>query len=196
MTQNTANVAAASPVATGGMLVAPLGTPLPTSATAVLDVAFVPLGYISSDGVQNTGDPASSEDVFAWGGDLVATLETTGSIKRYTNKLIELYNPDVAEFLYGADNVTVVPAAGVDGTTIAIADKGEEIDQCVVVYDIKYKGKRKRIVVPLGQPQVTSEDPLVHTALEGTEVQVTCFKDDSGNRQYIYMVNDDIADES
>lgn len=196
MTQNAANVAAASPVATGGMSVAPLGTALPTTAAEALDVAFVPLGYISADGLQNTGDAASNEDVFAWGGDLIATLQTTGSIKRYTSKLVEFFNPDVAEFLYGADNVTVTAATGPDGTKIDIEDTGEEIPRCVVVYDMKYQGKRARVVVPIGQPQVTSEDPFVHTALAGTEVQVTCFKDESGKRQYLYLVNDDIEDES
>lgn len=196
MAQNSANVAAASPVATGGMLIAPLGTPLPTSAAGSLDAAFVPLGYIGADGLQNTGDAAQSEDVFAWGGDLVATLQTVGSIKRYTSKLIEFFNPDVSEFLYGADNVTVTAAAGADGTKIDIADKGEEIDRCSVIYDMRYQGKRARVVVPIGQPQVTGEDPFVHTAIAGTDIQVTCFKDESGNRQYLYLVNDDIAEES
>lgn len=196
MTQTAANVAAASPVATGGMLVAPFGTALPTDATGALDAAFIPLGYINSDGIGDGSDAASTEDVFAWGGDQVATLETTGSIKRYVAKLIELFNEDVADFLYGEDNVTFTAAAGVDGSKLAILDKAEEILPCIVVFDMKYKGKRKRIVCANAQPQVTSEDPHVHTGISATEVTVTCLKDDSGVRQYIYMQNDDIADES
>jgi hypothetical protein len=194
MTQTVANVAAASPVATGGMLVAPSGTPLPTDATSALDAAFVPLGYIGIDGLGDGSDAASTEDVFAWGGDQVATLQTTGSIKRYVAKLIELFNADVANFLYGEANVTFTAAAGVDGSKLAILDKGAEIDPCVIVFDMKYKGKRKRIVCANAQPQVTSEDPHVHTAVSGTEVTVTCLKDDAGNRQYIYMQNDDLAE--
>lgn len=196
MSQTASNVAAASPVAAGGMWVAPLGTPLPTSATAALNAAFIPLGYVSTDGVQDSSDAASREDVFAWGGDQVATLLQQGSVKRYTVKLIEVYNPDVAEFIYGEDNVAVTAAAGGDGTKIAIGDTGEEIAPCVVVFDMKYGEKRERRVVPKGQPQVTAEDPLVHTALAGYEVQTTCLKDDSGKRQYIYRQNDDVEDES
>jgi hypothetical protein len=196
MAQTTANVAAASPVATGGMLVAPLGTALPTNATVALDAAFIPLGYVSEDGVGDSSDAASTEDVFAWGGDNVASLSTTGSVKRYVAKLIELFNEDVANFLYGEANVTFTAAAGVDGSKLAILDKAEEIDACVVVFDMKYKGKRKRIVIANAQPQVTAEDAHVHTAISGTEVTVTCLKDDAGVRQYIYMQNDDIADES
>lgn len=196
MTQTIANVAAASPVATGGMLVAPLGTALPTNATSSLDPAFVPLGYVNEDGITDGSDAASVEDVFAWGGDQVATLETTGSIKRYVAKLIELFNEDVANFLFGDANVTFTAAAGADGSKLAILDKGEEILPCIIVFDMKYKGKRKRIVCANAQPQVTSEDPHVHTGISATEVTVTCLKDDAGVRQYIYMQNDDIVDES
>lgn len=196
MTQNSANVAAASPVATGGMLVAPFGTPLPTNATSPLDDACIPLGYINIDGLGDGSDAASIEDVFAWGGDQVATLQTTGSIKRYVAKLIELFNKDVAEFLNGEANVTFTAAAGITGSKLAILDKGDEIAPCIVIFDMKYKGKRKRIVCANAQPQVTAEDPHVHTAISGTEVTVTCLKDASGVRQYIYMQNDDIEDDS
>lgn len=196
MTQTVGNVAAASPVATGGMLIAPFGTPLPTNATVALDAAFIPLGYIGADGLGDGSDAANIEDVFAWGGDNVATLQTTGSVKRYVAKLIELFNEDVANFLYGEDNVTFTAAAGADGSKLAILDKGEEIAPCIVVFDMKYKGKRKRIVNPNAQPQVTAEDPHTNTAISGTEVTVTALKDESGNRQYIYMQNDDVVDES
>lgn len=196
MTQTAANVAAASPVATGGMLVAPFGTPLPTNATSTPNAAFIPLGYISVDGLGDGSDAASVEDIFAWGGDQVATLETTGSIKRYVAKLIELFNEDVANFVHGDDNVTFTAAAGADGSKLAILDKAEEIAPCIVMFDMKYKGKRKRIICANAQPQVTAEDPHVHTAISGTEVTVTCLKDEAGVRQYIYMQNDDIVDES
>lgn len=190
MTQTISNVAAASPVATGGVLWAPLGTPLPTTAISTPNAAFIPLGYISEDGVGDSSDAASIEDIFAWGGDNVATLETTGSVKRYVFKLIELFNEDVANFLYGDANVTAVAADEDTGETIAIVDKGESIPPGILLLDMKYQGKRKRIVCPNAQASITAEDPLVHTAISGTEVTATCKKDDSGNRQYIYLQND------
>ncbi len=194
MAQTASNVAAASPVATGGVLIAPLGSTLPTNATSSLDAAFIPLGYVSEDGIGDGSDAASIEDVFAWGGDQVATLQSTGSIQRYTAKLIELFNEDVANFLYGDANVTPTAATVSVGEKLAILDKGEEIPPCVVVFDMKYQGKRKRIVCANAQAQITAQDPHVHTAISGTEITVTCLKDDAGVRQYIYLQNDVLAD--
>ncbi len=115
-------------------------------------------------------------------------------MKRYTFKLIEVFNKDVAEFLFGADNVVVTPAAGAVGTLIAIEDTGAEPEPGVFVIDAFYKGKRMRRVLPNGHPLITAEDPLVHTALSATECQITCLKDAEGKRQYIYLQNDDVAD--
>ena len=47
-------IAAPSPKVTGGVLVAPLGTTLPTDATTALDPAFITLGRVSVDGVDRT----------------------------------------------------------------------------------------------------------------------------------------------
>ena len=58
---------------TGGAVVrAPLGTALPTSATAALDEAFVSMGYISEDGVTNE-NTRESEEIKDWGGNTVLT---------------------------------------------------------------------------------------------------------------------------
>ena len=193
MTQTASNVAAANPDVLGGMAVAPKGTALPTDATTALDPAFKRLGYLSVEGIVPADEAAQTEAVYAFGGDMVAELETQGSIKRYTAKLIEVYNAEVQKFLHGEDNVQVTAATTEHGTQLAVQDKGESIDDCVVVFDLRYKGKRKRVVIPLGQPLVTAEDPMVHTAVQGHEVQVTCQKDDSGVRQYVYYENDDVA---
>lgn len=188
---STKQVAAASPGTTGGVLWAPAGTALPTTATATPNVAFVPLGYISDEGISDGSDAASYDDIFAWGGDNIATLQTTGSVQRYSFKLAELYNTDATKFVYGTSNVTVTAAGVGTPTKMAILDKGAEITPCEVIIDIKYLGKKGRIVIPNAVPQVTSRDPLVHTDVAKTEVTITCLKDASGNRQYIYLENDD-----
>jgi hypothetical protein len=189
--QNAANVAAASPVATGGVLWAPEGTALPTDATTALNAAFVALGYVGEDGLTPSGEAASSEDQVAWGGDVVATLDTSKSVGRYTFKLIEVFSQDVAEFVFGADNVTVTAAVGTTGTRIAIADNGQEPPRGVFVFDMIYRGKRMRRVLPVGQPRLTAEDALVHSALGGYEIEVTALPDNAGNRQYRYFEDDD-----
>lgn len=188
---STLNVAAASPVATGGLLIAPAGTALPTDATTTPNAAFVPLGYVSDEGVTDGSDAASIDDIFAWGGDNVASLQSTGSVQRYAFKLIEWFNTDAAKFLYGTSNVTITAPTGGVGTKLAILDKGAEIAACEAILDMKFKNKKMRIVIPSAVPQVTGRDPLVHTGLAAAEVTITCLKDGSGNRQYIYLVNDD-----
>jgi len=195
MSQNTDYVAASSPVAeTGGVFYGPPGTPLPTDATSALDAALVPLGYCSDDGVQYSGDAASSDDVNAWGGDVVATLNTSGSVDRRKVKLLETLNPDVLTFLFGEGNVTVTPATANTPTMIAVADKGIEPPKGVFVFDMfTSQGTRSRYVYGNGQPQVTDEDPLVHSAVGGYEIEVTAFKDASGVRKYVYHALNDQA---
>lgn len=197
MAQNTAYVAATSPVAeTGGVLWAPLGTALPVDATTDLDLElYTPLGYVSEDGVQYSGEAASSEDVTAWGGDTVATLNTTGSIDRRTFKLLEVLNPDVLSFVFGEGNVVVTPATALAPTKISITDKGGEPPKGVFIFEMfTSQNTRTRKVFPIAQPALSSEDPLVHSAVGGYEAQITAFKDATGNRSYTYhALNDQLV---
>lgn len=41
---------------TGGVLVAPLATALPTGAAGTIDPAFKALGYVSEDGIESMGE--------------------------------------------------------------------------------------------------------------------------------------------
>lgn len=197
MAQNTAYVAATSPVAeTGGVLWAPLGTALPTDATTALNLAlYTPLGYVSEDGLQYSGEAAASEDVTAWGGDTVATLNTTGSIDRRTFKLLEVLNPDVLEFVFGPDNVTVTPATVSSPTLISIADKGIEPPKGVFIFEMfTSQGTKIRRCYPVAQPAINDEDPLTHSGVGGYEIQITGFKDTNGNRSYTYhALNDELV---
>jgi hypothetical protein len=193
MAQQTKNVVAASPVVTGGVLWAPPGTALPTNATTALDGDFVALGYVGEDGVQPSGDPASTTDIPAWGGDVVAQLLESASVARYTFKLIEILSGDVAEFVFGEDNVTITPATISAGTKLAINDVGAEPPDGILAFEMFYKSKKLRIILPAAQSLVISEDPLVHTGLTAYEIQTTALKDDAGNRRYLYFENDDLV---
>ena len=53
------NVAAAKPSAQGGVYYAPLGTALPTDATTALAATYVPLGYVSEDGISPSREMSS-----------------------------------------------------------------------------------------------------------------------------------------
>lgn len=197
MAQNNAYVAASSPVAeTGGVLYGPLGSVLPTDATTPLDLEiYTPLGYVSDEGLQYAGEAASTDDTTAWGGDIVATLTSTGSIDRRTFKLIETLNPDLLKFIFGEGNVLITPATALAPTKIAITDKATEPPKNVFVFEMfTSQGTKTRKVYPIGQPKINDEDPLVHSAVGGYEIEMTAFKDVNGNRSYTYhALNDQLA---
>ena len=112
MAQDATNVAAAAPLASSGVLYAPLGTTLPTTSDTTLNVAFKGLGYVADNGVEASGDAASITDIKAWGGDIVASLTETKAIKRFTFNLIEVFSQTANEFIYGTANVTLTAAGG------------------------------------------------------------------------------------
>ena len=69
-------VATGKPNIAGAIYRAPLGTTLPTDTTTELDAAFKSLGFISEDGLVNT-NTAETDEVKAWGGPVVANLQTS-----------------------------------------------------------------------------------------------------------------------
>ena len=98
---NVSNVTSAKPKIGGAIYSAPLGTALPTDATTALNTGFKALGYISEDGLTNE-NTASTENVKAWGGDIVDTVQTEKTDK-FSYTLIESLNIDVLKEIYGKD---------------------------------------------------------------------------------------------
>jgi hypothetical protein len=191
MAVDATNVAAGSPLVTGGILAAPIGTALPTNAYSALNAAFVGLGYADENGLRPSGDAASTTDIKAWGGAIVASLTDTPMVKRYRFTLIEVFNQDVNEFIYGTGNVTVTAASGSVGTLIAVADKGTEPGPYSMAFEMRYGDKKKRIIVPNGKVKILAELEYVDSNITGWECEVTCLADASGNYTYPYTEDDD-----
>ncbi|HEM4026999.1 TPA: phage tail protein, partial [Streptococcus suis] len=77
-------VSSAKPAIAGAISSATIGTELPTDATTKLNEAFKNLGYISDDGLTNE-DTRETEELKAWGGDVVDISQTGKSDKfKYT----------------------------------------------------------------------------------------------------------------
>lgn len=139
-----ANVSTGKPKIGGAIYRAPLGTALPTDATTALNEAFKNLGYVSEDGLVNS-NTAESESIKAWGGDVVANLQTEKP-DTFTATFIEAMNEDVLKATYGDTNVSGTLAAGL---TIKANSKVLPVASWVV--DMVLGDKLKRIVIPQGQ---------------------------------------------
>ena len=174
-------VTSAKPKIGGAIYSAPFGTTLPTDATTELNTAFKALGYISEDGLTNE-NTASTENIKAWGGDIVDTVQTEKTDK-FTYKLIESLNIDVLKEIYGKDNVE-----GDVDTGITIKANTKELAQHSVVIEMILKGDvLKRIVIPNGKIGEVGEIKYTDAETVGYEVTLNAFPDSDGNTHYEYI---------
>ena len=176
------NVTAGKPKIGGAIYAAPSGTTLPTDATTALDAAFVCLGYVSEDGVTNSNSP-SSENVKAWGGDIVMNL-LTEKPDNFSFTLIEALNVDVLKFVYGASNVTGTPSTG-----ISIKANSAIPESHVIAIDmIMTDGALKRVVMPCAYISEVGEIAYKDNKAVGYATTVLCPPDAQGNTHYEYII--------
>lgn len=178
---NAQNVSTAKPKVGGAVYSAKLGTTLPTDAITELDKGFKSLGYISEDGLTNANSP-ESENIKAWGGDTVASVQTDKE-DSFTYTLIEATNVDVLKEVYGDSNVT-----GDLETGITIKANNKELEEHCLVIDMILKGGiLKRIVIPSGKVSEIGEISYADAEAIGYETTVQAIADADGNTHYEYI---------
>lgn len=174
-------VTVSKPKVGGAVWRAPLGTTLPTDATAELDKAFKSLGYISEDGMTNANSP-ESDSIKAWGGDTVHTYQTEKP-DTFQFQLIEALNAEVLKAVYRDNNVTGDLETGL---TVK-ANAKEQQDACWVVETILNGDTVKRVVVPCAK--ITEIEDIVYKDDEalGYGVTISATPDSAGNTHYEYL---------
>lgn len=176
-----ANVTTAKPKIGGAVYSAPLGTELPTDATTKLDDAFKALGYISDEVMTNSNSP-ESENIKAWGGVVVSSVqkEKTDTFKYM---LIEALNLHVLKEVYGPDNVSGDLSSGI---TIK-ANSKELPHHCLVIETVLKGGVLKRIVIPSGKVTAIAEITYNDGSVLGYGTTVTAFPNAADDTHYEYI---------
>lgn len=169
--------------ATGAIFSAPLGTTVPTNATATLDAAFVDSGYVSEDGLSFTPE-ISTTDINEWNGSLVRRIKET------FNGTLSWAHLETSEQslknAFGDDAVTAAAATQNHGNQLAVAIAGDLPAAKAWVFKLKDGDNRMLIVVPNGQ--VTGVEEVSFTSSDAITwgVTLSAYPDSAGNSIYIY----------
>lgn len=179
MANDASNVGVGKPKVTGAISIAAVGTELPTDATASLNEAFKGIGYCNEDGVV-ISEERDSEDIPAWGGDVVFTSQT--SYKESISFTPIEINAEVAKMQYGDDNVKV------EAGKMAIKHTGAVLpEKSLVVETVPNSKTVARYVVPRGKLTEKGDISLNDSDPMGRESVFTCLPDDTGVTMYEYL---------
>lgn len=189
MTNNSANVLAGKPLATGGVLIGALTAADPTSAVSTL-TGFTATGYIGEDGLTETID-RSTDKIKAWGGDIVKVVQSDFSVT-YQFTFLESLNTGVLEAVYGEDNVTVTAATVSSGTLRTVLVNGDTLPFKSYVFEVKDGDAKIRIYVPRGQITEVGEVTYNDTDVIGYQVTLEAFKDATLGANSIKFLDDGV----
>lgn len=183
------NVSLGKPKTGGAVFIAPIGTSLPTNSYSELSSDYVCCGYISEDGVTNSRS-IESEEIKAWGGDIVYSAQT-GRSDNFQMQFIEAKNSAVLQLFNGDDNVT---GSLTSETGIVITANNVALTEHVYVIDMIMRqdstftsGVPKRIVIPIGLVSETEDVTYRDNEVVAFGVTITGTPDASGNSHYEYI---------
>ena len=175
MVTSSRNVAVGKPdlAVSGGLLVAPLGTPRPTSHTDAFDAAYVSAGYLSADGVTESSE-RSTEVIRAWGGDKVRTVQTEyGTTLSLT--LIESRRAEALRLVFGDDNVAV------EGGTVTVKRNSRVLPHRQFIIAMLDGEESSHLDIGYGQVTEVGDITYVDGEAISYELTISCDPDDNGD---------------
>ena len=175
MVTSSRNVAVGKPdlAVSGGLLVAPLGTPRPTSHTDAFDAAYVSAGYLSTDGVVESSERAT-EVIRALGGDKVRTVQTEYGTT-LTLTLIESRRAEALQLVFGDDNVVV------ENGTVTVKRNSKVLPHRQFIIAMLDGEESSHLDVGYGQVTEVGDITYVDGEAISYELTISCDPDDNGD---------------
>jgi len=187
-TMNTAsNVVNGTPAATGGVLYAPLRTPLPGTAVTAIPSGFNSGGYVSEDGMTKS-ESRDVNSIKDWKG-LTVKRSQTGFEATFQFAFLEYLGEAGAIAVYGENAVTVTPATADHGKQMKVAVKGDVAPHLSWIFDMADGDAVIRILVPDGQVTETGDTPFGNSDAAVRDVTISAFPDEDG--VLFYELTDD-----
>lgn len=181
MSNTATNVSAGKPKIGGAIFRAPVGTALPTNASATLDVACVGLGFVSDAGLTN-GSGITTNSVRSWGGETVLTTQENRD-DTFMMQLIESLNENVLKVFHGDSNVTGSLATG-----ITVTANSKDLGTYSYIIDMIMRDNAvKRIVIPSAQISETGDVVYSDNDVVAYPITLSAQPDSSGNTHYEYI---------
>jgi hypothetical protein len=179
-------VGAPDQAVTGAILSGPVGTPLPSGATATsstLNVALVASGYVGEAGVRITPS-RSTTAIRDWSRKAIRTLlESFDGTLAWEHLALDVQS---VKNYFGDDNVEVFAATATLGTRMALKLRGDALTEKAWVFRMKDGLRKVVIVVPNGTITEQGEIPFVANDAIRLPVVLTTAPDSAGNSLYIY----------
>jgi len=187
MGNNASNVVVGKPLATGGILVAPLGTPLPVDDTEPLDAAFQPVGYVADAGLEKD-EKREADTIKAWGGDTIAAIQKSYGVE-WKFGLAEYLSVVAQRALYGDANVIATPATASVGAKLHVIGTSTPAPHKSWVFEMFHDVQRIRIVVPDAQITDIGDVSFKDAEIAQNPVTLTSFPGPDG--AYFHEYADD-----
>lgn len=169
------------PIDGGVYFNAPVGTPLPKTATEALNSAFVDHGAVGEDGFNNTPNRETSTEKMFGGGDWV-DLQTAYT-ETVTITLLEDDNEHVLKSCFGDANVIEKAATDKHGRQRTIYHTDERLPLKSHIVKAVSGEKAKTLVVPVGRITTVEKTAETHSASTKYNLTITAFK---GPQEYKY----------